>query len=248
MKMHLIRPLLILLLSLAASGCTKGSENKVHAAPLTAVPPPPRITKTDWYRAVVATYSERRVKDEGDGVTSFVACFSDGGKECGDFATGKRDAFRKLRQYMPQWSWPGQYSDQYVQTYIALPDCGEPIYFLKPRYFSQTGSLSLNRLSILSDGELVFDQDLSAFKLERERLSGGVEEGVSFAPTPAQFDALRKLATATKLSVRITGEKGYVTLKASDVAKLKIDVAAGLRMYDKLLHAVKDQLPSSCSE
>ena len=252
MRMHLIRPLLILLLSLAASGCTKVSENKPPAArssaPLAAVPPPPRITKADWYRAVVATYSESSVKDEGDGVTSFVACFGDGGKGCGDFAIGKRDAFRKLRHYMPQWSWPGQYTDQYVQTYISLPDCGDPIYFLKPRHFSQRGWLFLNRLSVLSDGELVFDQDLSTFKVDRERLPGGVEEEVSFVPTPAQFDALRKLATATKLSVRITGKKGYVTLKQSDVAKLRIDVASGLRMYDKLLLAVKDKHPSSCSE
>ena len=252
-KKFLLAAVVVITLSLTLGGCNKVSTTKASDAPSSAPlatipPPPPPITNADWYRAVTSTYPESGVKDEGDGVTSFTACFGNGSKGCGDFAFGKRDAFRKLRHYTPQGSWLGKYTDQYVQTYIALPDCGDPIFFMQPRYFSHGSWLFLNRLSMLSDGELVLDQDLSQRKVNRERLPGGVQEDVSFVPTPDQLNALRNLPTATKIDIRLTGEKGYLTVKQSDVSKLRVDIAAALRMHDKLLLAVKDKHPASCSE
>ena len=60
-------------------------------------------TKAEWTHAVQGAYEERQSKDDGDGVTRFMACFDAGGKPCA-LVFGRRDAFQRVRVFEPAYS------------------------------------------------------------------------------------------------------------------------------------------------
>ncbi len=211
-------------------------------------------TAEDWKRALEASYVEEfSAKDEGDGITSSVAyCFGaesrpDDLKECGDLMFVERDAFRRVRFFTPLNS--KLYSalgDRYVFSYIALVDCGLPKYVLRPHYFSKHDWLFLNRVTIMAEGEVVLDRDLSKLKARRDAESWGVDETVEFVATDEDLAALRRVAVASKVLIRLTGEKGYVATPPDYLARFSDDVRNALVAYDKLTAALKDYVPPSC--
>lgn len=254
-KINWFSTALFFLLAAMGFGCSKSTPTESAAptpSPMSALEPSPQalvvrsITKSDWLGSIKGAYSVRGFKEEGDGVTSFVACFGGVGKDCGTMAFGKYDAFRKVSHYTPAGSQLGQHLPVYLQTYIALPDCAEPIFVLRARYFSQGGWIFLNRVSILADGELLLDHLLPALEVKKEVLPGGIEERVTVVATSAQLEALRKIVTAKKTSVRLTGDKGYSMLKEGDSVQFRKDTAEALLIFDRLAEASKGKLPVSC--
>jgi hypothetical protein len=264
--MHVALSALILVAAMAAlTGCQQKSsstESATSAAAPDVTPSgetlPTRLrrlsTAEDWKRALEASYVEEfSAKDEGDGITSSVAyCFGaesrpDDLKECGDLMFVERDAFRRVRFFTPLNS--KLYSalgDRYVFSYIALVDCGLPKYVLRPHYFSKHDWLFLNRVTIMAEGEVVLDRDLSKLKARRDAESWGVDETVEFVATDEDLAALRRVAVASKVLIRLTGEKGYVATPPDYLARFSDDVRNALVAYDKLTAALKDYVPPSC--
>ena len=228
----------VLLLALVATSGISAQPDKSEEGPIT---PPP---DGNSFQAVLArSYVERSTKDEGDGVTSFMASFP---SLPGNPMFGKRESLRKLTFFTTTGSTFGKYSDRSVTFYLAVKDCRAPVIFVEPRVLSHSG-IFLNRVSILADGELSLDQPLGDFKAQRETYPGGVEETIPFILTDAQLSKLRSLSDARTVVVRLTGEKGHVTLDARATKDFKSDVGDVLHAYDFISKLVESSAFDPCA-
>lgn len=207
------------------------------------VPEPPKITPEDWKKSVESTYVKSDIKDEGDGVESFFSCFEptpEQVKKCTYYAFSKRDTFRKLRIYTS--GIPNRFGSD-LSAYVSLPDNGKPFFFLAPFIFSKDSWLFINKLAIMVDGEVILEKDFDELKADREVFPGGVQERVDFVATQEQIEELRKIKTDSKILIRITGDKGYVSLDKYILSHNEVIINA-IGIYDALNIAVKDKIPA----
>lgn len=253
--MRMLLPLAALTASL--SGCQPASEtpNAVTAnntsATAPALPPIPPVTLADWRAALTSTYTVSDIKDKGDGITEFMACFTErtAGNKCpGGLFFGRRDSFRRLTHFTPTASQLARYiPDPYVQTYLAVKDCEAPTYFLAPKIFSRDSWLFIKEVAILADGEIVLQQDFSSLKVRRDTYPGGIEEEVHFAATPEQRRAMARLPGVATLSVRITGERGFLSLKNMQLSSVREEAKLMSAAFEKVSAALEGRRPVNCT-
>ena len=212
--------------------------------PAVVTPPP----AGNSFRAVLARlYTETSTEDTGEGSITFLSTFPGSGASGIDAAFGKRDGFRKITFFTSVASTFGKYSPEALTMYLSVSDCKLPVLFMRPRVFRNSW-IFLNRVSILADADLVLDRPVEAEdKPSREVYPGGVEETVDFALTERQIAELRKLTSATKVNVRITGSKGYVSLTAKEAASFKDDMAGSIRIYDTVSRMVAEKRYDPCT-
>jgi hypothetical protein len=95
------------------------------------------------------------------------------------------------------------------------------------------------------DGDVILDQDLDVKSAGREVFPGGVQEHTDFIANKDQIEALRHIKPDSKVVIRITGTRGYMTLGKSDTATVKSKIIEVVRVYDSIQGAVKDMIPPS---
>lgn len=226
----------------------------------TATSPPPVVevkqeatrpapTPEEWRAAVEGTYAMNRVTDSGDGVTEFTACFEEGspGERCKHIAFATRDGFRKLRIYMPgvQSAHPVLNA---LAVYVSLPDNEAPRVLLAPVAFGKSGPLFLEHVAVMVDGEVVLEQKIVRSSVRREIFPGGVQERADFIASEDQIQGLRRIRADSKVLVRFTGEKGYMSLPKDDVKHFQEETQNLIFVYDKLSQAVAGKTrPSSAN-
>lgn len=233
-------------LVLFASGC--GKEEPIPAetaatemeAPVEA--PSPLPTPEEWRAAFESSFTAKSVTDEGDGVTTFSACFNDESSRCENFSFGKRDAFRKVWHFIP-----GLFSSSavgnYLVSYIAVPQNGAPNILLAPVTFSTDTLLGIERVAIMVDGEVVMEQDIPPGSVKREDYPAGVKERADFIASEEQIDALRKIRPDSAIIVRISGRRSYTTVDQDKLEGMRDEIINLLAIYDRISAATKDKLP-----
>lgn len=243
------------LLALAACdnrASTQSTSNAATAAVTTVAesvkPRTPTLTPEDWKKALEAAYRKDSAKDGKDGVEEFVACFEPNPdpkskQKCGYIAFGKRDAFRKLRFY--ETGIPMMIGDG-VSTYVSLKDNGTPVLFLAP-YIFRDHWLFMNKVAIMVDGDVILEHDLNEKSADREVLPGGVQERCDFITTDLEIEDLRKIKPESNVVIRLSGEKGYITLSSRDTSDVKRKIIEVLRVYGAIQTAVKDKVPTVVS-
>ncbi|SAL67570.1 hypothetical protein AWB69_07789 [Caballeronia udeis] len=235
------------LTALALGACSKPTAPaSALAAPviaIAAVAPPP--TMADWTSALSTVYKESDRKDEHDGVTNFFCVFGLPGSEKGAthlVAFGKRDAFRKLRFYTPGIQLEATTS---LETYLSLKDGGTPILFLKPYYFGPDGWLFMQHVAVMADGDVIFERDFKDARVDHDQLPGGVTERYNFIATPADIEGLRKIHPDTKLVIRLSGKKGYVTVDKMMTSQFRANIQDSLKIYDAMTASLSSHIPPS---
>lgn len=227
-------------------GCSKqDSTASVDKSPPVSIQPapPPSATPEDWRKALESSYFVMSKSDEGEGVTKFTACFSQlDAKKCKNIAFASRDAFRK--RYFFKSGFASSYPlGNYVASYISIGNNERPSILLAP-VFNGHSWLFIKKISFLLDGEIVLEKDFENFKVDRDAHGGGVTERFDFIVTEEQIAALRKIGQESNLLVRLTGDKGYVSLNKKEISDLKSEIANLLFAYDKINHALDGNVPS----
>ena len=200
-------------------------------------------TIDEWNAALSSSYKQSQVKDQGDGITEFMATF--GSQEKSDFALslGSRDAFRKLRIF--QGGIPTIF-ETCVKAYVSVIDGEKPVLLLRPYYRGESW-LFMKKLALMVDGNVVLEHELELQSSDRRTHGGGVEESQDFILDSRDIEALRKITKASNVIIRITGDKGYVSLiekkKESSIVLFKLEVISALRIYDAIDKAVKGHIP-----
>ena len=219
----------------------------IAAAPST--PPSavaPLATKQEWLAAVNGVYTKTDTKPDDEGVVEFMACFESGTPKCSLRSWGKRDEFRKVSHFTPvQSSFVKYRNEPYLHSYVALVDCTTPNILLNPR-FKGDSWMFMTKVAVMADGELVLEQDVTNPPVQRDTYPGLVEESGTWIASDADLEALRKIAAAKAVVVRLSGEKGYVTVGKKLMASFQEDVRDALAIHDKLLKAAETRLPAAC--
>jgi hypothetical protein len=239
-------PIVVAVLAVfALGGCSKPVAQAASGSPAAAVAPAaPPPTMADWTRALGSVYQEKQRKDEKDGVTSFLAYFEfpPASKRIPRaLAFGKRDAFRNLRFYTPGVQLE---IDTSLETYISLRDGKMPVLVMKPYYFGPNGWLFMEQVAVMVDGEVVFSRDFKNIRVDTDQLPGGVTERYDFVATPDDIEGLRKIHPDSKIVIRISGKKGYVTVDQFMTGQFRNNIQDALRMYDAMTAALSShQMP-----
>jgi hypothetical protein len=249
----------------ALTGCQQSftSPAPVQAAVQKPAPPPPATAK-DWKDAVVATYKETEKKDEGDGVYTAWACFDPEGVDppkfnkdgkkipCGEQGMKlTRDGFRKVSFFHPPSTTfndlVGKYiGGVYLGSYISLTDCGAPKYFLRAKFDGKSW-IFMNTVAVMVHGEIVMERDFKDGQVKRDVEHGRIEERYDFVATDNDIAGVQKMIDAADVKLRITGDKGYVSLDPKQVESLKDDARRMKRVFEKLSKAVAGKIPPSCT-
>ncbi|WP_156902239.1 hypothetical protein [Azohydromonas australica] len=192
-------------------------------------------TAAQWHELVAKAFDKvdrdalhkRKVfeKNEGtmdeNGITEFYACFSKSTSACQVGLEGKKDAFRKIQFFsasvLDAFDMQAKYASggpkPSMRSYVSLRDCKSPALVILPMFRSRAGWLFLNQLSIMSDGVVVFDRKLDDGSVNRDHDEiWGIQESVHLVLESAEVDALKKLPDASDVIIRLSGQKGYVTL------------------------------------
>lgn len=245
--MRLIKCSAALLVILSGiSGCGKAETDKTLVAQTSVNPEPAKRaskhvpTPEDWRTAVESAYETTNIKDQGEGVTEFVACFKKKEQGCENMAFASRDAFRKLRIYKSGFR-SAVAAGTYLISYASLRDNMAPRLLLAPMLFNKDGWLFLNSIAIMVDGEVLIEQRFNNQDIKREIFPGGVQERADFMASDKQISALRKIKPESKVLIRFTGDKGYISLKKDEVKSVKEEIQNILFIYDKLNSAVADK-------
>ena len=230
----------------ALAGCGKAAEeapaNSTQAAALPAVAPSkPAFTKSDWKRTLESAYESSSKETDASGITKFMACFEkkDAGK-CETVAFGREDAFNKLSRFTPGYTQLNNVADIYtnVKLHVVALECQEPRVVIAPVYNSKNGWLFVKKFAVMADGELVLEKDFETGDVKRDNGYGWVNEVATSIATSGDVDALRKISKSGALIVRISGDKGYVTLDKARAKEFGKDAADSLIYMDKISSAL----------
>lgn len=228
------------LVSLVLMVIVAGCQQPAPAQPSTAseAPPTPQSTPVksmeDWDAALADAYEVSSVTDEGDGVSSFIACHVEEGenKNC---AISRRDAFRKLRFFAFGFSSSLSFnSEPKLKIYISLPDGQAPALFLSPVFVGDSW-IFVNKVAVMIDGEVVLEQEIDHGSVEREVFPNSeVEEVANFIANNRQIEALRAINKDSEVMIRVTGSRGYVSIAESNISNFKSEIPLALAFYDRL--------------
>lgn len=241
---------ILLVLPLALLACTKQSERSERPADVIASTLQPKampakvVTPEEWKSALTHTYEESQVQEKGDGITKFMARFDLSKDGPSSVAFGERDAFRKLRFY--SMGMPMQISTG-VKAYISVKDNQRPVLFLQPYYWGHKW-IFMRKIAVLIDGELALEHECP--EPDRDVHGVGVEEKCDVILSASEIDALRKIDNSSKVSVRLSGAKGYVNVGHDGYNPLKEftkDIQSGIAIYDLIDDALKNKLPPTTS-
>lgn len=196
------------------------------------------VTVDEWRQSVGAAYEQTQVKKPGDGVTTFMAMFP---KKGGVGAFGEHDAFNKAYLFKPfatrlEWNLGPN-----VRCYVLVPEGAGPLIVVSPLYWGRDGYLSLRKLAILVDGELLFEKDFQAADIKRGRYGVGVNETANIVLSGDELLPFRKITKESTIAIRLTGDTDYVNLKKDNIdpiATFKSSIIDSLFIYDSIDRAM----------
>lgn len=218
------------------------------SSPSAAPSAPPRYALSDWTRDILSTYAESSVRDEGDGLITSAACFEKVSGKCTIFTFAKHDGFRKARFFEPSGAVLAEYGEEPIlATRVVLLDCDRPLIALRASFRSKRGWLFLRQVAVMLDGGVVIERRWEHFEVQRDSESYGVEERANAIATEDEIAALRKVASAKAVLVRLTGDKGFVPLTAKGVERFRGDAQVALAVYDRLMAALANAPKATCS-
>ena len=247
-----MRCLLLLPLAALLSGCGDSNQSsapgpaaqsvQVAAAP---PPPPPAPTAAEWQAAVEGTFTKRDAKTE-DGVTRYGACF-EAKIEC---LTTDYDAFKKVFHLRALYTAANEISPlgNHLGSSIVVAECNLPKLVIRPTFYGDTW-LFLSNVAILADGVVVWERSIprdwvqrDTETLDRVRV---IERGIAIL-SKDELGVFQKLLESTQLTVRMTGEKGYVTLTKKETVRFKQDLELVLNAYARLNQALQGKSAGAC--
>lgn len=103
-----------------------------------------------------------------------------------------------------------------------------------PEVNGKNGWLFMNEVALMADGAVVLRRLFEHNAVERDNDADRIRERGTFIATDVERDALKTFASAQSPIVRITGEKGYITLDKRRTSELVSDAKEVLEVMSKL--------------
>lgn len=214
-------------LLLGCSDSSGGSSASNSVANEVKLQPAPKFGVEDWRKVVSESYLAKDEKHDDDGRVDYSVCAmprTDGG--CSFYFSGLRDNFNKV----DIWSSPmigvssmvGLLS--HLDLLVVLSECQPAVIVLTPQYVSDQKLLLMNKVALMADGEVVYEREVGTLQVQRNHEFDQFKEYWRIPIEPADFDALERFAASKNKVARLSGDKGFVTLKKDVVGALAFDL------------------------
>ncbi len=99
--------------------------------------------------------------------------------------------------------------DRWVGTgltlYVSVPDDASPILRIMPRY-SGDSWIFFKSMKVMADSVIVYDKQYEYLKMKRDNGGGMVYERIDYAAQPDDIEAMRKIANAKSVTIRLSGD------------------------------------------
>ncbi|WP_155638697.1 hypothetical protein [Burkholderia territorii] len=142
----------------------------------------------------------------------------------------ERDKIEKVTFYSPKTN-SNEWSNQYLGVYISIPDGKGPIFRIYPHYQGDDW-IFFDHLKVMADNEIVYEKDYSNSNMRRDAKSSRVYESTDYAAKDDDIAAMRKIAAANSVTVRLSGRDHRQDFEMSTGDRERIALA--LRTYDAL--------------
>lgn len=192
----------LLACSLALAACNNNSTNPTTQQAQTA---PPKQELTQQQRERIITTTTRGLEAE-------------------------RDKVERITFYTPPTSLD-EWNTQSLAAYISLPDGRGPILRINPHYHGEDW-IFFNHIKVMADNDIVYDKQFSFGDVKRDNNSAGVYESADYAARDDDIAAMRKIATAKSVTVRLSGREHRQDFDMSPEDQARI--AKSLSTYDAL--------------
>lgn len=225
-----MRFFLIAAAAVSIAGCkpsTEANNTAAIEAPKAEQPPAkPPYTEADWKRDFSSSFVTFKSETNGDGVTTYSACFEPNGEKCALVLSGMKDGFRKVDHLTPAataWhGWLMKYpkggvTASFVDLRAVAVHCDEVVVVLNPVLHAKNW-LFMNKIAFMADGDVVYEQSAADLQsVQRDTDDGKIWEKWSFRLEPEHYASLEKFAAAESKVIRLSGNKGYITMQADSV-------------------------------
>jgi hypothetical protein len=206
------------------------------------------VTLGEWRKSLETAFKQSSTEKPDDGVTKFFALV--GSKT---YAFGKYDAFNKIYLFTPQVTQLYGEFGPAVRSHVLVSEGRPPVIVVSPLYWArdEDGDLSMRKMAVLVDGELIFERTFQASDVKRGRFGAGVEESTNVVLSESELNSLRKITKDSHISIRLTGNEGYVNLKKrgpiDPVSHFRDSIIDSLSIYDSIKNATAGHMPDQPS-
>lgn len=184
----------------------------------------------DWNKDFESVINLRDKSTNSDGVSEYKACFGN----CTNYFYGMRDEFRKVNhltlpltksvKYITMYNSSEDYPRVLIDMRIVAPVCKEAIVALNPILIGKEW-LFMNKLAFMADGEVVYEENANDLhRPKRDIDDGKVIEDWVFILDGLDYEKINKFTKSKNKIIRVTGEKGYVTLSKNVVDTFSQDI------------------------
>ncbi|WP_417285331.1 hypothetical protein [Comamonas sp.] len=226
-KKTLFVALVFNVLLLGCSESSGGSSVSNSVANEVQLQPAPKFGVEDWRKIVSESYVAENKKTDDDGRVDYSVCAipkADG--KCSFYFSGLRDNFNKV----DIWSSPmiGASSTvgliSHLDLLMVLSECQSVVIVLTPQYVSDRKLLMMNKVALMADGEVVFEREIDTLQVQRSHEFDQFKEYWRIPIEPTDFAALERFAASKQKVARLSGDKGFVTLKKDVVGAFAFDL------------------------
>lgn len=117
-----------------------------------------------------------------------------------------------------------------ITVYLSVPDDARPLLRVVPHYHGDSW-IFFTSVKVMADGKIVYDRSFDGLHMKHDNNVTGVYESVDYAAQADDVAAVRAMASAKNVTVRLAGEKREdVDLAPADIARAKRVISA----YDGL--------------
>lgn len=246
-----MRKIAIVTCALILSACDNGKEIDT-STPATSVAAAPlrTFTKEQWQAAFLTAFEQSSIKQGDNGVTESVACFeksSDG--KCATPMFVKSDSFQKLHAFTPTETKINNIADIYtnVRVYVSIKECNEPLIIISPAVNKKGGWLFMKSIGFMADNEVQTQRAFEFNDVSREQDYPWVNEKAYFVPNEQELGKLRNFASGKARIIRISGEKGFLTVEKRLTEAFTNDLATAVSAASKLSDVLRKAGGPTCT-
>ena len=164
----------------------------------------------------------------------FDACFLQD-DDCVAHSSAYRDVFRGVTYYYA----PSRQSiaKNNVLFYLSLKDGQRPQIVMRVIYFGEDW-LYLKHISLLADGKVVYQQDISPDQSQRQAVTGSQLYEFGDILMIDNRDVIEQIANAGAVALKMSGKGGEAYLDERMLVNMQLQAGEILLMYDLLENAI----------
>jgi hypothetical protein len=118
-----------------------------------------------------------------------------------------------------------------ITVYVAVPDNTHAFLRVSPHYQGSEW-IFFKRIKVMADSRIVYEKDFSALRMKHDNNSSGVYESVDYAAEVIDVDAMREIAAAKSVTVRLSGDDKREEFDLTEKDRARI--ARSLSAFDAL--------------